>query len=191
MKGTLFGLILAGVLGFLVADWMDAVPWAEGETLSFATLGPGETIAIRYRSVGCFHRLERLYQVEGGPARFATAAVNEDLSIAGSRATPEVIGALRASEAEGLDAWLEFLRRRFPGGCTTTTDVVVGYYRHGQRIGGEHFSDASCILESASWENGQIVGPGAVRLGDFPPEIFRRIVPPEEIEHRLRGAVRD
>jgi hypothetical protein len=199
MKGTLFTLAFGGVLALLfglyvestaseVADEIRSTA-AEGETLSFAKLVPGERIAIAYRSAGCFHDRERLYQVDGGPLRFAAAPLRTDESSAGRRADPELFARLRDEEARGLDAWLMFLRQRIGGGCTTQDYFVVGYYRNGEKIGEERFHDGTCILSGFHWEKGRVVVPAGDRPVDFLPEWFRLIVPPRVIEQRLEAAL--
>jgi hypothetical protein len=160
-----------------------------GETLPIATLKGNELVVVAYRSVGCFHYRERLYQVAGGNARQFLAAklwqgqVEEGEVVPGER----VIGTKKLSRDEeiGLDSYLLFLRRDYDGACTTEDEIVVGYYRDGRKIGEERFQDATCAMMFFSLERDRVVAQEDRCPPGFPKEVYLEIVPPWFIEKRL------
>jgi hypothetical protein len=163
---------------------------ASAEILSFVKLKPEEMVVIVYRSVGCFHTINRVYQIEGGtPARFSIVerkTYQRGWRLDDGKNRIIGVGKLREVEAFGLDAYLLFLRQGFKGDCTTTNDVVVGYYRGGKKMGEERFQDATCSLSSFHWENGRVVASEEEdRPKNFSGDIFKAIVPPRLVEERI------
>ena len=161
-------------------------PTTEGETFSITKLGPSEQVAIVFRSSGCFHYTERLYQINGGtPPRFGIKELK--LSDAGREPSGDVvIGALTDQEMLGLEAYLMFLRHGFAAASTTRDNIVVGYYRAGRKVGEERFRDTTGLASQIYWSEGKIQRPQEVVIADFPEEVFREIIPPTVIEQRLK-----
>lgn len=194
MNRTLITTAFVGMLALLI--WViahattpamsgaDIRPAAEGEKLSIARLGPTESVAIVYRSTGCFHQSERLYQIAADPLRFSTKVINPRPDTENAE-DPLPPGKLSDAEAAGLDSYLHFLRYKLSGGCTTTDVIVVGYYRDGKKVGEERFVDRTCQLSGFRRENGKVVARLEDCGRDFPLEVFRSIVPPWLIEERL------
>ncbi|HEX2854629.1 MAG TPA: hypothetical protein VHO24_15465 [Opitutaceae bacterium] len=198
MTRTLFSTAFIAVLALLT--WVFAKssspgatvgtprPVATGEKLWIVNLRPSERVAIVFRSTGCEHEIERLYQIQGGETlRFAAKDLKPDPA-AGASADEPLLGKLNEAEAAGLDSYLVFLRHGFPGGCTSIDSVVVGYYRDGKKIGEERFQDGSCLLSGFRWEKGKVVAPEQDFGSRFPRETYRSIVPPRLIEERLLKA---
>jgi hypothetical protein len=162
---------------------------AAAETLSFANLKPNEKIVIVYRSQGCFHHVETMYQAESGK-KFRLGIVENPTARKTGRSADgdrEAVGTteLTSDDRFGLDCYLLFLRRGFKGGCTTTDQLVVGYYRDGLKIGEERFVDSTCAIRGEILPDGRIVQKDTYG-GDFPKEVFQAIVPPWMIVTRMK-----
>jgi len=161
-----------------------------GETLSIARLRTNERVAIVYRSVGCFHHTERLYQINGGDRRQFGAA---ELRLAQTEPADNLVknhllGTVNLTKDEelGLDSYLHFLRRGYEGGCTTTDAILVGYYRDGKKIGEERFIDATGAMSQFHIEKGKVSMSDLNPFPNFPAEVFKEIVPPWLIETRSK-----
>ncbi len=166
------------------------VSTTSAETLSFANLKPNEKIVIVYRSQGCFHHVETLYQAEIEKKKAYLGIVENPTAPKRGKATDgdqEAVGSveLTSDDIFGLDCYLLFLRRGFEGGCTTTDHLVVGYYRNGLKIGEERFVDGTCAVRGEILPDGRIVQNDNYG-GDFPKEVFQAIVPPWMIARRMK-----
>src|SRR3954467_12446159 len=91
---------------------------ARAEVLQVSNLSEQERIHVEYSSRGCFDGEKKEYEIVGGRAvRFAEAA------------SPTHTISLSTNEVSGLDALFGFYRLHLPGGCTTTDDIQISYYR--------------------------------------------------------------
>ena len=63
-----------------------------------------------------------------------------------------LVTVLKPEQVLGLNGYLKFLRNgENLGGCTTTDAIRVGYYRDGQPLGFEGFTDSSCLMSGLSF----------------------------------------
>ena len=123
-----------------------------GAQLDVKTLAANETIIFAVRSSGCFHQTDFVYQIDGGPLKKIKIA-ERLIDKRGEEQTRDVlISVLKPEQAAGLNGYLKFLRDGDSGwGCTTSDSIRVGYYRDGQQIGFEGFTDSSCVVSGLSF----------------------------------------
>jgi hypothetical protein len=101
---------------------------------SFAHLGHGERVRVRFHSQGCFHNYRYTFSLEGGDTLVARSS-------AGRAAT------LSRVQRTGLDQLLQFYRKRRPGLCTTQDEITLTYFRGEQRVSTEHYVDGTCATD--------------------------------------------
>ena len=127
----------------IVADHGWAPP-AIHSPISFAALGAGELIVVRFASRGCFHDFEHDFVFAPAPTGGATLTLvrrRDNLAPDISIVAPSH---LSLAELRELDAQLGYLRAPRMGGCTTSQQIDVTLYRGGDVVAKEHFVDASC-----------------------------------------------
>jgi len=161
-------------------------PSKDGVVLSVQALQASERILMVVQTAWREEKSARLYQFEGGESvRIGVKQLNPS-SLSADKSAPMLTGRLSRDEVFGLDAYLLFLRRGFPGGGHAIDCVVVGYYRDGAKIGEERFQDATGICHFIRWQNGGVSRTEEESIGDFPSEVLREIIPPRVIEDRLK-----
>jgi hypothetical protein len=77
---------------------------------------------------------------------------------------------LSAEDLAGLDRLFDFYRSNPRGGCTTTDEVAIRWFRGETKIASEHLTDSSCLTDYHD-------------LSSFPDEIRERVrLSPEDRE---------
>ena len=135
-------------------------PPAIHSPISFAALGAGEQIRVRFGSQGGFHDFERDLVFER--ARSGGAVVFDDTRHPNLAPSARGAIALRLSPVElhDLDMQLAYLRLPRRNGCTTR-EVDLALYRDGVLAVTEHFVDESCGFRP---DNNGLTFGGLLRL---------------------------
>ncbi len=127
---------------------------ADNRVTAFSDLPKGDTIAVRYSSLGCFHSFtyELLYSPQGDGS-FEVHEVQSMRSTPTQRQPKETRTfrgriTLGPGEAKKLDSMIAFYRTNSNGGCTTTDSVRLRQIRRGRTLAEESFVDASCATFS-------------------------------------------
>lgn len=136
-------------------------PPAIHSPISFAALGAGEQIRVRFGSQGCFHDFEGDLVFER--ARSGGAVVFDDTRRPNLAPSARGTIALRLSPVElrELDTQLAYLRLPRRDGCTTRDQVDLALYRDGVLAVTEHFVDESCGFRP---DNNALTFGGLLRL---------------------------
>ncbi len=163
------------------------------EILSTERLATNEKIVVEFTSAGDHDFFGRFYVIRG-PAPATFFAIDSGLALNNGhveRRSTEEIGnkTLTSEEATGIDCLLVYLRRNLPGNPTFNDRFKVEYFRGEQKIGEESFVDRTGIERGFYLEEGKLK-PKKEAPADFPPNVYRAIVPFSILEERVKYASR-
>ena len=132
-------------------------PEATASGISFASLAPGDVLAVEIHASGCYHndRYDLVFaRDEAGSTRLsgrvtALAVPPPPDSPDSPRPTIRELTpqAVAPAELAGLDRLLAYYRGGPPDGCTSHIAVRLSLLRGGQVIREERYSDGSCSAD--------------------------------------------